>query len=374
MFSELTAALAKAKAASSSGAGAAVAGAPSGSEAGSPLDAAATATGSDQLGQLAAEQQQQHLVKEPAGLKRLDSETASAAEDAAAAADTSRQRQPPLAPLQLQRDAMEVDGGAAAAAAEQLGERDMQQHDAMGQDYDMQQEEQEDDEDDYEEQQHRSSVRKQRRLSQSASANSSLADANPSRRSGRQAAAAEAAAAAAATAAAVAAASHTPPRRSGRETKKRVVYVDGLPVLRDNLYGEEGEPSVWDKELAGEQRSLKTCVEFFACNMTHSCSVAGSSWRRHLALIMHAANMARVCCVYCVLTPATSALTRIGTYLNALLLLGLLADSPLQTSPTQSRATRHRCRCHQAQHTGSSSWSICGRLASRSRRSVRRAA
>lgn len=54
-----------------------------------------------------------------------------------------------------------------------------------------------------------------------------------------------------ARAAGVQAASVTP-RRSGREVKKRVVYVDGIPVLRDNLYDEEqGEPSVFEKELAG---------------------------------------------------------------------------------------------------------------------------
>jgi hypothetical protein len=237
------------------------------------MDAAATATGSDQLGQIAAaeqQHQQQQFLKDPAGLKRLDSETASAAEDAAAATDTSRQRQPPLAPLQLQGDAMEVDGGA-AAAAEQLCEQDMQQHGAMAPDYDMQQE---DEEDEYEEKQQRSSARKQRRLECSTSGNSSLADANPSRRSGRQAAAAEAAAAAAATAAAVAAASHTPPRRSGREAKKRVVYVDGMPVLRDNLYGEEGEPSVWEKELAGEQRSCTSYHTVVLHNVIHSCSIA----------------------------------------------------------------------------------------------------
>ncbi|KAI8470648.1 MAG: P-loop containing nucleoside triphosphate hydrolase protein [Monoraphidium minutum] len=35
-------------------------------------------------------------------------------------------------------------------------------------------------------------------------------------------------------------------RRSGRAAKPRIVYVEGLPVLRTNLYGMEGEPSVFD--------------------------------------------------------------------------------------------------------------------------------
>ncbi len=41
-------------------------------------------------------------------------------------------------------------------------------------------------------------------------------------------------------------------RRSRREGKQRVVYVDGIPVLKSNLYDlQQGEPSVFDKELAG---------------------------------------------------------------------------------------------------------------------------
>eukprot|EP00878_Enallax_costatus_P024699 GHUV01026379.1.p1 GENE.GHUV01026379.1~~GHUV01026379.1.p1 ORF type:complete len:570 (+),score=274.12 GHUV01026379.1:491-2200(+) len=54
----------------------------------------------------------------------------------------------------------------------------------------------------------------------------------------------------------------SPQRRSNREARKRVVYVDGLPVLRDNLYDiEEGEPSVFQKELAAKpytERDLPT--------------------------------------------------------------------------------------------------------------------
>ena len=38
--------------------------------------------------------------------------------------------------------------------------------------------------------------------------------------------------------------------RSKRVGKARLVYVNGQPVLRENLYDlEDGEPSVFDKEL-----------------------------------------------------------------------------------------------------------------------------
>jgi hypothetical protein len=52
--------------------------------------------------------------------------------------------------------------------------------------------------------------------------------------------------------AAAAAAAGDGPRRSRREAKQRVVYVNGIPVLKANMYDlESGEPSVFDKELAG---------------------------------------------------------------------------------------------------------------------------
>jgi hypothetical protein len=49
------------------------------------------------------------------------------------------------------------------------------------------------------------------------------------------------------------------PRRSGRAVKPRVVYVDGLPVLKNNLYGMEGEPSVFDRELKGQPPAAAGC-------------------------------------------------------------------------------------------------------------------
>jgi len=57
---------------------------------------------------------------------------------------------------------------------------------------------------------------------------------------------------AAAVAGVAAAAAACQPRRSNRDAKPRIAYVGGLPVLKDNLYGFEGEPSVFDKELAGD--------------------------------------------------------------------------------------------------------------------------
>ena len=44
-------------------------------------------------------------------------------------------------------------------------------------------------------------------------------------------------------------------RRSGRKTKARVIMIDGEPVLRSNAYTmEDGEPSVFDKELDKDAR------------------------------------------------------------------------------------------------------------------------
>jgi hypothetical protein len=61
-------------------------------------------------------------------------------------------------------------------------------------------------------------------------------------------------------AAAAAAAGGDGLRRSRREAKQRVVYVNGTPVLKANMYDlESGEPSVFDKELAGARRRGGWC-------------------------------------------------------------------------------------------------------------------
>lgn len=45
-------------------------------------------------------------------------------------------------------------------------------------------------------------------------------------------------------------------RRSERSAKPRLVYVNNIPVLKSNMYDlEDGEPSVFDKELAAGEHS-----------------------------------------------------------------------------------------------------------------------